>query len=115
MLAQADFEKLKKFETANPRWADDDDLKAERGRLYHQVLDQFLHAPLFHGSAEEKAAESLWGAVQVHQFAREPALAAERARDLLELYPASPQAAQARAIAAPPREPFKEAPDKKDP
>jgi len=101
VLAEADFGKLKLFETDHPRWMEDEELTQQRTKLYHQVLDQFLDAPLFHGSIEDKAAESLWGAILVHQFAKEPKLAADRARDLIELYPNTPQAALARPIAAP--------------
>ena len=100
VLAQADFERLKLLEQDHPKWTEDKDLVEERTKLYHDVLDQFLNAPLFHGSIEDKAAESLWGAVQVHQFAKEPRLAAEKARDLIELYPGTPQAQLAKPLAA---------------
>ncbi|HCN29648.1 MAG TPA: hypothetical protein DIT64_13075 [Verrucomicrobiales bacterium] len=98
VLAQADFERLKIFEKDHPRWMEDDELAAARTKLYHQTLDQFLQAPLFHGSMEDKAAESLWGAVQVHLFAKENRAALDRARDLLQLYPKTSQAAEARKL-----------------
>lgn len=98
VLAMAEFEKLKAYERDHPRWMEDEDLTAERTRLYHSTLDQLLYAPLNHGSVEDKAAEALWSVVQVHQFANEPMAALERARDLLELYPSAPQAVQARAM-----------------
>ncbi|MCB1211962.1 MAG: hypothetical protein KDK97_21755 [Verrucomicrobiales bacterium] len=101
VLAMADFERLKAFEKEHPRWMDDDDLTDERTRLYHDVLDQFLHAPLFNGSVDDKAAEALWSVVQLHLFAKEPTLAAQHARDLLELYPNSPFAEKAKPLAAP--------------
>lgn len=101
VLAEADFGKLKLFEAEQPRWMEDTQLTEQRTELYHQVLDQYLDAPLFHGSVEDKAAEALWGVVQVHLFAKEPQMAAEHARDLLELYPNSPLAAQAKPLALP--------------
>ncbi len=100
VLAIADFERLKLFEKDHPRWMDDDDLTDERTRLYHDVLDQFLHAPLFHGSVDDKAAEALWNVVELHLFAKEPILAAQRASDLLKLYPSSPYAEKAKPLAA---------------
>lgn len=98
VLAQADFERLKIFEKDHPRWMEDDELTSTRTKLYHQTLDQFLKAPLFHGSMEDKAAESLWGAVQVHLFAKETRAALDRAGDLLQLYPKTAQAAEARKL-----------------
>lgn len=100
VLAQAEFERLRDFETAHPRWRDDEAHAAERTRLYHRSLDLFLRLPLFHGSAEERAAEALWGAVQVHRFAGETQAARERMDDLLALYPNT--AAAKRAAPPPP-------------
>lgn len=98
VIAKADFEKLKRFENEHPRWDQDDELSEERWKLYQQVLDQFLHTPLFHGSVEDRAAEALWQVVAVHQFAKEGTLALERARDLVQLYPKTPEAAKAKAL-----------------
>lgn len=98
VIAQADFEKLRRFQTEHPRWEQDDELTAERTQLYHQVLDQFLHTPLFHGSSEDRAAQALWQVIEVHQFAGEPLLALEHARDLLRLYPKTPEAARAQPL-----------------
>lgn len=99
VLAQAEFERLRDFETAHPRWRDDEVHAAERTRLYHRTLDLFLRLPLFHGSAEERAAEALWGAVQVHRFAGETKAARERTHDLLALYPKTAAAARAKQTA----------------
>jgi hypothetical protein len=98
VIARASFEKLKRFEAEHPRWDQDEELAEERGRLYQLALDQFLHTPLFHGSVEERAAEALWQVVEVHQFAREATLALDRARDLVQLYPKSPEAAKAKIL-----------------
>jgi hypothetical protein len=103
VLAQAEFERLRDFETTHPRWRDDETHAAERTRLYHRSLDLFLRLPLFHGSAEERAAEALWGAVQVHRFAGETEAAHHRTEDLLALYPRT--AAAARAKQTPPSMP----------
>ena len=96
VLAQAEFERLRQFESEHPRWRDDEAHAVERTRLYHRTLDLFLRLPLFHGSAEERAAEALWGAVQVHRFAGETEAARERTRDLLALYPKTAAAAKAK-------------------
>jgi hypothetical protein len=106
VLAQAEFERLRQFETRHPRWREDESHQAERHRLYHRSLDLFLRLPLFHGSAEERAAEALWGAVQLHRFAGEREAASERTRDLLALYPGTAAAARAaQASSAPPANP----------
>ncbi len=98
VIAKADFEKLKRFDLDHPRWDQDDELTAERTRLCHQVLDQFLHTPLFHGSVEDRSAEALWQVVAVHQYLKEATPALDRARDLAQLYPKTPEAAQAKAL-----------------
>lgn len=103
VLAQAEFERLRQFEAEHPRWRDDEAHTAERTRLYHRTLDLFLRLPLFHGSAEERAAEALWGAVQVHRFAGETEAANDRHQDLLALYPNT--AAATRAKQTPPTAP----------
>ncbi len=101
VIANADFEKLKRFDLDHPRWDQDDELTEERTQLYQQVLDQFLHTPLFHGSVEDRSAEALWQVVQVHQYNQEALPALERARDLVQLYPKTPQAAQAQNLLGP--------------
>lgn len=98
VIAKADFEKLKRFDSDHPRWDQDDELTAERTRLYHQALDQFLHTPLFHGSVEDRAAEALWQVIEVHRYAKEALPAFDRARDLVQLYPKTPEAAQAQKL-----------------
>lgn len=100
VLAEAEFERLKSFQDTHPRWMDDDDLAAERMRLYHQTLDLFLRIALFHGAPEHHAASALWAVVSVHQFAGEPEPAAQRARDLVELYPQATEAGAAAGAAA---------------
>jgi hypothetical protein len=98
VIAKADFERLRRFEAEHPRWDQDEELAEERGKLYQQVLDQFLQTPLFYGSVEDRSAQALWQVVEVHQFAKEAGPALERARDLMELYPKTPEAAKARVL-----------------
>jgi hypothetical protein len=98
VIAKADFEKLRRFEEENPRWDQDEELTEERWKLYQQVLDQFLHTPLFYGSVEDRSAQALWQVIEVHQFAKEAGLALERARDLVQLYPKTPEAAKAKTL-----------------
>lgn len=98
VLAKADFQRLKTFETEHPRWMEDNDLVIERTALYHQVLDGFLYAPLFHGSVEDKASEALWQLIEVHRFAQEMEPARQRATDLIALYPSMPEAKMAQAF-----------------
>lgn len=98
VIAKADLEKLKRFDLDHPRWDQDDELTEERTQLYQQVLDQFLHTPLFYGSIEDRSAEALWHVIEVHQYNQEALLALDRARDLIQLYPKSPQAALAQKL-----------------
>lgn len=98
VIAQADFERLKRFEKDFPRWDQDDELTEQRTALYHLVLDQFLHNPLFHGSVEDRAAQALWQVIEVHQYAMEPLPALDRARDLVQLYPKTAEAIKAKVL-----------------
>lgn len=98
ILAEADFDKLKKLVEENPRWEEDDEVRPERNALYHDVIDRFLHPYLFHGSDEEAAARGLWSAIEVHLLSGEEEEARRRAGDLVALYPGSSFAARARGI-----------------
>ncbi len=96
VLALASFDKLKKLVATHPKWREEDAVLPERNRLYHETLDLFLYPHLFHGSREETAARGLWSAAQVYEHAAEPARAAECATDILQLYPATAAAAEAK-------------------
>lgn len=98
LLAEADFAALRTLEEANPRWIDDDVVKPEREALFHRALDAALKPSLFHGAIEPPASLGMWAAVQLLEFNRQVPAAAECARDLLKLYPASPRASEATAF-----------------
>lgn len=86
-IATTEFAALKKLQEDNPLWLEDDLVRPERDQLFHTVLDHFLRPSLFHGALEEMATQGLWGAVQLFEFDRDLASAAERSRDLIKLYP----------------------------
>lgn len=87
LLAQADFETLKLLVEENPKWEEDDDVRPERNRLYHIVVDQLLWPHLFHAPRENEAARGLFGAAGVYRFAGEEDLAIAACEDLIQLYP----------------------------
>lgn len=100
LLANTDFDTLKKLEEENPLWSDDDLVRPERERLFHATLDAFLKPSLFHGTLETPAAEGLWGAAQLLHFDGNLSAAANCARDILNLYPSASLAGKAKAFLA---------------
>ncbi|MEM9018858.1 MAG: hypothetical protein AAGC68_17750, partial [Verrucomicrobiota bacterium] len=88
LLATADFERLKDLEEEHPRWIEDEEVKPERNRLYHEIIDGFLWPHLFHATREDAAARGLLSAAGVYQFAGETELAKAACDDLIALYPA---------------------------
>lgn len=98
LLAEADFAALRKLEEDNPRWADDDVVRPEREALFHRALDAALKPSLFHGAIEPPATQGMWTAVQLLELDRQVPAAADCARDLLNLYPTSPRAQDAKAF-----------------
>lgn len=97
-IGRSEFQSLKKLEEENPLWLEDDLVRPERDQLFHAALDHFLKPSLFQGSLEAPATEGLWGALQLFVFDQDVSSAAERARDLIKLYPASGAAKQAQAF-----------------
>jgi hypothetical protein len=93
--ARTDFAALRKLEQDHPKWSEDDSVRPERDALFHQTLDSALKPSLFHGALEQPASDGLWTAIEVLEFARQLPAAADTARDLLKLYPASPRARDA--------------------
>jgi hypothetical protein len=96
LLASSDLEALRAIDADNPKWAEDDEVRPRREALFHQAVDRFLFAFLFHGSEEEAAARGLWGAHETYAqsgHAREAGVCAE---DILTHYPHSRFAALAR-------------------
>ena len=100
LLANTDFAALKKLDEENPLWSEDDLIRPERERLFHATLDAFLKPSLFHGTLESPATEGLWGAAQLLHFDGNLIAAANCARDILNLYPASTHAEKAKAFLA---------------
>lgn len=94
-IAKSEFEVLKKLEDENPLWLEDDIVRPDRDKLFHTALDHFLRPCLFHGALEEPATTGLWGAVQLFAFDHDLVSAAERARDLIQLYPTAAASKQA--------------------
>lgn len=87
LLARADFETLKALVEENPKWEEDDEVRPERNRLYHIVVDQLLWPHLFHAIRENEAARGLFGVAGVYRFAGEEELARAACEDLIQLYP----------------------------
>lgn len=96
VLAEAAFNELEELEEEHPRWEEDDRVRPDRNRLYHETIDRFLYPYLFFGSEEDAAARGLWGAIRLYRFAGETVQARECARDLTILYPNTPVASEAR-------------------
>ena len=90
-----DFESLKQLQTENPKWEEDDTVRPDRNRLYHRTVDQFLWPYLFHGTREESAARGLIAAAEVYQLGGDDAAARACLEDVIQLYPATRQAAEA--------------------
>jgi len=71
----------------NPKWEEDDEVRPERNRLYHIVVDQLLWPHLFHATRENEAARGLFGVAGVYRFAGDESLALAACEDLIKLYP----------------------------
>jgi len=97
ILARAADETLRKLVEENPRWEEDDRVRPERHRLYHEALDLYLYPLLFHGARTEAAARGLWQLVALYRFTGEPQLALETARDIASLFPETEPAKPAAA------------------
>lgn len=99
-LMTKEFEALKKIEADNPRWMEDEEIKPERDRHYHQALDLALYPSLFQPMREAEAADGLWQAAQVYLHTRESERAVQTLEDLLALYADSTHTGKAREILA---------------
>ncbi|WP_009965662.1 hypothetical protein [Verrucomicrobium spinosum] len=97
LLGQTHFASLKALEEEHPRWQDDDAVLPDRQRLFHEAVENFLRPSLFAGSLEGPAASGIWQAVAVLAHDRDIPAAADAVRDLIQLYPTSPQAAEGQA------------------
>jgi len=87
ILAKASDALLRKLLEENPRWEEDDRVRPERHRLYHDAVDFYLYPSLFAGAAAEPAARGLWGAIGIYRLTGETPLAVEAARDIVVLHP----------------------------
>lgn len=96
IMAEAAGASFRKLVEDNPRWRQDLNIIPERNRLYAEALDLYLYPYLFFGSEIEPASRGLAGALAIYQFTGEDRLAAETARDLVEIYPGTKYAAEAR-------------------
>lgn len=96
LLAEADFAALRELEEENPRWEEDDEVRPDRNRLYHRVLDQFLWPHLFHATRTDAAARGLLSVGAVYEFAEETGRARGAYEDLARLYPDTELVAEAR-------------------
>ncbi len=87
--------KLKALQDKHPKWQDDDEVLLERQRIYHQSLDHFLNASLFHATREAEAVRGLMEAVRLYRFAGKHKQARECLEDVVRIYPDTSTANQA--------------------
>jgi hypothetical protein len=99
-LAENTASALARFLEENPRWELDEAAARERTRLYHSALHAYLLPALFPGITPELGLRGFWGALRLHKACNAPASAADTARDLIALYPATPEAQQAATFLA---------------
>ena len=115
VLAETAAAKLRALLKEHPRWDQEDDIRPQRDRLYHEALDAWLFPHVFHGAEEDLAARGLWAAAQFYKEHGDPGAARDAAADLVQLYPAAPEktAAEAMAKDTPPetKKPVTEEPD----
>jgi tetratricopeptide (TPR) repeat protein len=100
IMAQAAEKDLRNFLEENPRWEMDSNVIEERHRLYNRVLELYLYPALFFGSDAERSACGLWGAAGIYRLSNQTNLAIETARDIVTLYPDSPEATPAKQYLA---------------
>ncbi len=98
IMAEAAGASFRKLVEENPRWEQDLNVIPERNRLYAEALDLYLYPYLFFGSEIEPAARGLAGAVGIYRFTGEDRLAAETAKDIVEIYPGTKYAAEAQSF-----------------
>ena len=100
ILACAADEMLRKLVEENPRWEEDDRVRPERHRLFHEAVDLYLYPYLFYGARSEVVARGLGQLSELYRFTGDDQLALETARDLVTLYPDTPPAKPAAAFIA---------------
>jgi hypothetical protein len=87
VLAEAAAVKLRALLKDHPRWEQEDDIRPQRDRLFHEALDAWLFPHVFHGAEEDLAARGLWAAAQFYKENGQPEPARAAAADLVQLYP----------------------------
>lgn len=100
LLARARAEELKKLLSDNPRWHEDPPVSAERQRLMNEGLDFALYPFLFHGTKHRQAAQGLWIANEIYTVCEDGDRARETLRDIVEIYPDTSFAAEAKTALA---------------
>lgn len=100
LLARARLESLHKLMSDNPRWSEDPPVIKERSRLMNEGLDFALYAFLFHGTKHRQAAQGLWIASEIYTACDEENLSRETMQDIVEIYPETPFAANAKSALA---------------
>ncbi len=98
VLATAASKQLAQLLDENPRWQEDQWVRPERNRLYHEALNLYLFPYLFYGTYGAEAARGLWGAIEIYQQAGENDLALQTARDLVVLYQDTREADKAKTL-----------------
>ena len=98
VLAETAAEKLRALLKEHPRWEQEDDIRPQRERLFHEALDAYLYPHVFHGAEEDLAARGLWAAAQFYKENGETAASREAAEDLVQLYPSAAEKPAAAAL-----------------
>lgn len=91
VLAETAAAKLRALLKEHPRWEQEDDIRPQRDRLFHETLDSYLFPHVFHGAEEDLASRGLWAAAQFYRENGNPDAAREAASDLIKLYPVAPE------------------------
>ena len=94
VLAETAAAKLRALIKEHPRWEQEDEIRPQRDRLYHEALDSWLYPHVFYGAQEDLAARGLWAAAQFYREHGDSTQARSAAKDLVQLYP---DAAEAKA------------------
>jgi len=87
LLGDIGFCRLKSLQKRHPKWEEDDAVRPKRNRIYHETLDHFMDAHLFHSTWNESAARGLMGAVEVYRLAGKHGRARECLEDVVQIYP----------------------------
>ena len=98
VLAETAAAKLRALLKDHPRWEQEDDIRPQRDRLFHEVLDAYLFPHVLHGAEEDLAARGLWAAAQFYKEHGHSGAARDAAADLVQLYPSASEKSVAEAM-----------------